>query len=163
MTNPPNVPECFGCRKAIRERFLLKALDHHWHEDCLKCACCDCRLGEVGSTLFTKGNLILCKRDYLRWVIIPFSSWRHDRTSLPNTKSSWKSFRTHECTLRAVGIIVKNCDDDQAVWYNWIMFSLQQDNPSLRNGHAGQRKCLSSGMFCLPTVQSQVWILMMII
>ena len=38
----------------------------YWHEDCLKCGCCDCRLGEVGSTLFTKGNLILCKRDYLR-------------------------------------------------------------------------------------------------
>ncbi|GLH05033.1 LIM/homeobox protein Awh [Gryllus bimaculatus] len=37
-----------------------------WHEDCLKCGCCDCRLGEVGSTLYTKANLILCKRDYLR-------------------------------------------------------------------------------------------------
>jgi len=39
-----------------------------WHEDCLKCGCCDCRLGEVGSTLYTKANLILCKRDYLRLV-----------------------------------------------------------------------------------------------
>ncbi|TMW39454.1 hypothetical protein DOY81_015466, partial [Sarcophaga bullata] len=26
----------------------------------------ECRLGEVGSTLYTKGNLMLCKRDYLR-------------------------------------------------------------------------------------------------
>ncbi|OPJ71524.1 hypothetical protein AV530_009728 [Patagioenas fasciata monilis] len=43
-----------------------KALDKYWHEDCLKCACCDCRLGEVGSTLYTKANLILCRRDYLR-------------------------------------------------------------------------------------------------
>ncbi|XP_023244292.1 LIM domain only protein 3-like isoform X2 [Centruroides vittatus] len=58
--------DCSGCRKPIRERYLLKALDQFWHEDCLKCACCDCRLGEVGSTLFTKANLILCKRDYLR-------------------------------------------------------------------------------------------------
>ncbi|KAA0202576.1 hypothetical protein HAZT_HAZT000587 [Hyalella azteca] len=49
-----------------RFRYLLKALELYWHEDCLKCGCCDCRLGEVGSTLFTKGNLILCKRDYLR-------------------------------------------------------------------------------------------------
>ncbi|KAG8180270.1 hypothetical protein JTE90_019550 [Oedothorax gibbosus] len=57
---------CASCQKPIRERFLLKALDQFWHEDCLKCACCDCRLGEVGSTLFTKANLILCKRDYLR-------------------------------------------------------------------------------------------------
>ncbi|XP_022660230.1 LIM/homeobox protein Lhx6-like isoform X2 [Varroa destructor] len=59
-------PECAGCQKPIRERYLLRALEQLWHEDCLKCACCDCRLGEVGSTLYTKANLILCKRDYLR-------------------------------------------------------------------------------------------------
>ncbi|XP_012264397.2 LIM domain only protein 3-like [Athalia rosae] len=58
--------ECAGCGKSITERYLLKALDMYWHEDCLKCGCCDCRLGEVGSTLYTKANLILCKRDYLR-------------------------------------------------------------------------------------------------
>lgn len=58
--------ECAGCGKRITDRFLLKALDIFWHEDCLKCGCCDCRLGEVGSTLYTKANLILCKRDYLR-------------------------------------------------------------------------------------------------
>jgi len=59
-------PVCSGCKKSICERFLLKAMDQFWHEDCLKCSCCDCRLGEVGSTLFTRANLILCKRDYLR-------------------------------------------------------------------------------------------------
>lgn len=58
--------ECAGCGKTITERYLLKALDRFWHEDCLKCGCCDCRLGEVGSTLYTKADLILCKRDYLR-------------------------------------------------------------------------------------------------
>lgn len=57
---PHNFSEC---------RYLLKALDMYWHEDCLKCGCCDCRLGEVGSTLYTKANLILCKRDYLRYVL----------------------------------------------------------------------------------------------
>nr|XP_019530096.2 LIM domain transcription factor LMO4.1 isoform X1 [Aedes albopictus]XP_019530097.2 LIM domain transcription factor LMO4.1 isoform X1 [Aedes albopictus] len=56
---------CAGCGKHIQDRFLLRALDLLWHEDCLKCGCCDCRLGEVGSTLYTKGNLMLCKRDYL--------------------------------------------------------------------------------------------------
>ena len=25
----------------------LQAVDQYWHEDCLKCGCCDCRLGEV--------------------------------------------------------------------------------------------------------------------
>ncbi|XP_076642091.1 LIM domain only protein 3 isoform X1 [Halictus rubicundus] len=58
--------ECAGCGKTIAERFYLKALDLYWHEDCLKCECCDCRLGEVGNTLYTKANLILCKRDYFR-------------------------------------------------------------------------------------------------
>ncbi|KAG9330742.1 hypothetical protein JZ751_022186, partial [Albula glossodonta] len=56
---------CAGCNRKIKDRYLLKALDKYWHEDCLKCACCDCRLGEVGSTLYTKANLILCRRDYL--------------------------------------------------------------------------------------------------
>lgn len=65
-TRQNDVHECAGCYKLITERFLLKALDLYWHEDCLKCGCCDCRLGEVGSTLYTKANLILCKRDYLR-------------------------------------------------------------------------------------------------
>ncbi|KAI3366541.1 hypothetical protein L3Q82_000673 [Scortum barcoo] len=58
---------CAGCNRKIKDRYLLKALDKYWHEDCLKCACCDCRLGEVGSTLYTKANLILCRRDYLRF------------------------------------------------------------------------------------------------
>ena len=46
--------------------FILQALDLFWHEECLKCGCCDARLGEVGQSLYTKGNLLLCKRDYLR-------------------------------------------------------------------------------------------------
>ena len=59
-------PKCYGCHKPILDRYFLKALDQIWHEDCLKCSCCNCRLGEIGSTLFTKADLILCKRDYLR-------------------------------------------------------------------------------------------------
>lgn len=58
--------ECSGCGRSISERYLLRAVDRFWHEDCLKCSCCDCRLGEVGSTLFAKANLLLCRRDYLR-------------------------------------------------------------------------------------------------
>lgn len=57
---------CAACLKPIRERYLLVALDKQWHEDCLKCACCDCRLGEVGSSLFTHADKILCRRDFLR-------------------------------------------------------------------------------------------------
>uniref|UniRef100_A0A0K8SZ14 Rhombotin-1 n=2 Tax=Lygus hesperus TaxID=30085 RepID=A0A0K8SZ14_LYGHE len=66
MDSKTGTQECAGCCKPISERYMLKALDLYWHEDCLKCGCCDCRLGEVGSTLYTKANLILCRRDYLR-------------------------------------------------------------------------------------------------
>ncbi|CAG9792088.1 unnamed protein product [Diatraea saccharalis] len=66
---PPQPQICAGCSKVITERYLLKALDQLWHEDCLKCGCCDCRLGEVGHTLYTRANLILCKRDYLRFCV----------------------------------------------------------------------------------------------
>lgn len=62
--------DCTGCKKEITERYMLKAMDQYWHEDCLKCSCCDCRLGEVGSTLFAKANLLLCRRDYLRYVLL---------------------------------------------------------------------------------------------
>lgn len=75
-TQQPNQPHqesggtqmivCAACSKPIRERYLLEALDKQWHEDCLKCACCDCRLGEVGSSLFTQADKILCRRDFLR-------------------------------------------------------------------------------------------------
>lgn len=47
-------------------RFLLRALDMYWHEDCLKCGCCDCRLSGNGSTLYIRANLVLCRQDYLR-------------------------------------------------------------------------------------------------
>ncbi|XP_016138499.1 rhombotin-1-like isoform X1 [Sinocyclocheilus grahami] len=72
---------CAGCNRKIKDRYLLKALDKYWHEDCLKCACCDCRLGEVGSTLYTKANLILCRRDYLsvptQTLCVPIKSQLH--------------------------------------------------------------------------------------
>ena len=49
---------CAGCRKQIVDRYYLAAIDELWHEDCLKCSCCECRLGEVGSSLFVKGDLL---------------------------------------------------------------------------------------------------------
>ncbi|MFH4973402.1 hypothetical protein AB6A40_000111 [Gnathostoma spinigerum] len=57
---------CAACSSKIRDRFMLKALGKLWHEDCLKCSCCQCRLGELGSTLYYKQSMILCLRDYLR-------------------------------------------------------------------------------------------------
>lgn len=57
---------CVKCDKQIQDRYFLKALNAFWHENCLKCSCCDCRLADVGSTLFTRENVILCKSDYIR-------------------------------------------------------------------------------------------------
>lgn len=57
---------CVKCEKQIQDKYFLKALNAFWHEDCLKCNCCDCRLGDVGATLFTRDNVVLCKSDYLR-------------------------------------------------------------------------------------------------
>ncbi|KAK0397212.1 hypothetical protein QR680_002034 [Steinernema hermaphroditum] len=57
---------CAACSQSIRDRFMLKALGKLWHEECLKCTCCHCRLGEQGSKLYYKQSMILCSRDYLR-------------------------------------------------------------------------------------------------
>lgn len=57
---------CAGCNKPIkRDKFLLKACDQYWHENCLRCDKCHTRLGELGSTLYYKSNMNLCRQDYL--------------------------------------------------------------------------------------------------
>lgn len=52
----------------IAERYLLSAIDKFWHHTCLKCSCCGALLADIGSSCFTRGNMILCKADYSRWV-----------------------------------------------------------------------------------------------
>uniref|UniRef100_A0A2K6S465 LIM domain only protein 3 n=1 Tax=Saimiri boliviensis boliviensis TaxID=39432 RepID=A0A2K6S465_SAIBB len=71
---------CAGCNRKIKDRYLLKALDKYWHEDCLKCACCDCRLGEnlkrCGSTYRHAAHTEIGISVTLEWalfVIIDFS------------------------------------------------------------------------------------------
>ena len=63
-----NMRNCAGCREKIFDRFLLYALDQYWHINCLKCSCCDARLGEIGTSCYSKGGMILCKTDYVRYV-----------------------------------------------------------------------------------------------
>ncbi|KRX42798.1 LIM domain only protein 3 [Trichinella nativa] len=58
--------KCAACDQRILDRYLLKAIDKYWHENCLTCAMCNCRLTQVGSSLFVKKDMILCKTDYLR-------------------------------------------------------------------------------------------------
>jgi len=66
-TDPSEKPyHCARCAQRIVDKYLLKALDQYWHEDCLKCDCCHARLGEMGDKLYCKGEALLCHRDYLR-------------------------------------------------------------------------------------------------
>ncbi|XP_069928019.1 rhombotin-2 isoform X2 [Oryctolagus cuniculus] len=63
---PPSLLTCGGCQQNIGDRYFLKAIDQYWHEDCLSCDLCGCRLGEVGRRLYYKLGRKLCRRDYLR-------------------------------------------------------------------------------------------------
>lgn len=60
------IRSCGGCGEKILDRFLLLALDQYWHVNCLKCSCCNVRLGEIGTSCFFKGGMILCKTDYVK-------------------------------------------------------------------------------------------------
>uniref|UniRef100_UPI00358DEA73 rhombotin-2 isoform X2 n=1 Tax=Myxine glutinosa TaxID=7769 RepID=UPI00358DEA73 len=63
---PPAMLNCAGCQQHIGDRYLLKAIEKYWHEDCLSCDLCGCRLGEVGRRLYYKLGRKFCRRDYLR-------------------------------------------------------------------------------------------------
>ena len=66
---PPSLLTCGGCQQSIGDRYFLKAIDQYWHEDCLSCDLCGCRLGEVGRRLYYKLGRKLCRRDYLRYPL----------------------------------------------------------------------------------------------
>ncbi|KAL3317293.1 Major facilitator superfamily domain-containing protein 10 [Cichlidogyrus casuarinus] len=57
---------CNRCEMEIREAFLLQADGKSWHEDCLRCTCCNVRLSEVSRWCYFKMRLPFCKNDYLR-------------------------------------------------------------------------------------------------
>ncbi|CAL8248429.1 unnamed protein product [Merluccius merluccius] len=57
---------CAACGEKISERFLLFSMERYWHTRCLKCSCCKAQLGDIGSSCYSKGGMILCRSDYLR-------------------------------------------------------------------------------------------------
>ncbi|XP_031569871.1 rhombotin-1-like [Actinia tenebrosa] len=65
-TEVSSTRSCAQCSKPIKARVMLFALDQYWHEDCLKCTYCNKRLYEISNKLYLRGELILCKRDYIR-------------------------------------------------------------------------------------------------
>ena len=64
---PKELKICAQCGEKIEGKFLLRALDQFWHEECLKCSYCSTQLADLSSKFYHKGDLILCKRDYIRW------------------------------------------------------------------------------------------------
>ena len=63
---PRELKICAHCKKKIEGKFLLRALDQFWHEECLKCSYCNTQLADLSFKFYHKGDLILCKRDYIR-------------------------------------------------------------------------------------------------
>ncbi|XP_013870157.1 LIM domain transcription factor LMO4.1 [Austrofundulus limnaeus] len=57
---------CAGCGGKISDRFLLFSMELYWHTRCLKCSCCQAQLGDIGTTCYSKGGMILCRSDYIR-------------------------------------------------------------------------------------------------
>ncbi|CAF90915.1 unnamed protein product, partial [Tetraodon nigroviridis] len=57
---------CAGCGGDICERFLLFSMERYWHTRCLRCSCCQARLGDLGPSCYSRGGLILCRSDYVR-------------------------------------------------------------------------------------------------
>lgn len=62
------VRSCAGCGGRISDRFLLFSMELYWHTRCLKCQCCQAQLGEIGTTCYSKGDMILCRNDYIRYA-----------------------------------------------------------------------------------------------
>ncbi|CAO2598340.1 LIM/homeobox protein Lhx3 [Lemmus lemmus] len=54
---------CAGCDQHILDRFILKALDRHWHSKCLKCSDCHIPLAE---RCFSRGESVYCKDDFFK-------------------------------------------------------------------------------------------------
>ncbi|CAH8548462.1 unnamed protein product [Heterobilharzia americana] len=62
----PETKVCSKCKQGIKESHFLLADYQYWHEDCLRCVCCDARLAELDKIYYIKARMSLCRRDYLR-------------------------------------------------------------------------------------------------
>ncbi|XP_045894663.1 rhombotin-2 isoform X2 [Micropterus dolomieu] len=89
---PPSLLTCGGCQQSIGDRFFLKAIEQYWHEDCLSCDLCGCRLGEVGRRLYYKLGRKLCRRDYLSVLLrdsnLPQCNAKKEMEALPATEKT---------------------------------------------------------------------------
>lgn len=84
VTAAAAVKQCAGCGGDILDRYLLHAIDLHWHTGCLRCAVCHSPLADIGSTCFTRAGLILCRADYIRMFGLTGSCAACGQTIQPN-------------------------------------------------------------------------------
>ncbi|XP_037653626.1 LIM/homeobox protein Lhx3 [Choloepus didactylus] len=63
LSGTRELPLCAGCDQHILDRFILKALDRHWHSKCLKCSDCHTPLAE---RCFSRGESVYCKDDFFK-------------------------------------------------------------------------------------------------
>lgn len=57
---------CQGCSLPIKDQYIFKVLpDMQWHEQCLKCAECNCHLTE---TCFIRNSKAYCRQDYFKFT-----------------------------------------------------------------------------------------------
>lgn len=52
---------CVGCRQRICDRYIMRVMDHSWHESCLQCSVCRIILTK---TCYSRDCKLYCKTDY---------------------------------------------------------------------------------------------------
>ncbi|CAD5225747.1 unnamed protein product [Bursaphelenchus okinawaensis] len=65
--------ECAICQQRIVEQFALKAIGRYFHDECLRCSCCNGVLAEISRIFYHRDMLILCLTDYMRL----YGKWGH--------------------------------------------------------------------------------------
>ncbi|KAI6190572.1 LIM domain only protein 3-like isoform X3 [Aphelenchoides bicaudatus] len=58
--------QCAGCQKPILDQYALQVIGRYFHDDCLKCACCNGPLADLSRICYYRDFLLLCTRDYMR-------------------------------------------------------------------------------------------------
>ncbi|KAH9359876.1 hypothetical protein HPB48_014412 [Haemaphysalis longicornis] len=52
---------CAGCGLPIVDRYILRVMDHSWHEACLQCSVCHAPLEQ---SCYSRDRKLFCKADY---------------------------------------------------------------------------------------------------
>ena len=59
----PTKEVCYGCRRPIEDRYLMRVMDQPWHERCVQCCVC---LQALDRSCYIKDSQLYCKPDYER-------------------------------------------------------------------------------------------------